>query len=120
MKPKEVSNIEQNALTICLEIKKRFNLLYFLYPKGKTYGIKFKLKRLTFVCFFLQNKVGNKEVRQMIGEIVRLYTVIKGNKSIGKIVPSVQNNQIKNHVTKDTAAINQISIIVSYTLNEKV
>ena len=56
----------------------------------------------------------------MIGEIVRLYTIIQGNKSIGKIVPSVQNNQIKNQDTKGTAVINQISNIVSYTYNEKV
>ena len=56
----------------------------------------------------------------MMGEIVRLYTIIQGNKYIGKIVPSVQNNQIKNDHTKDTAVINQISIIDSYTFNEKV
>ena len=62
----------------------------------------------------LQNKVGNKKVRQMVGEIVTFHTIIQGNKSIGK------NNQINFHKTKDTAVINQISIIVSYTLNEKV
>ena len=62
----------------------------------------------------LQNKVGNKLVRQMIGEIVTFYTMIQGNKLIGK------NNQIKNHNTKDTVVINQISIIVSYTCNENV
>ena len=56
----------------------------------------------------------------MIGEIVTFHTIKKGNKSIGKIVPSVQNNQIKIHDTKGTAVINQISIIVSYTYNEKV
>ena len=50
----------------------------------------------------------------MIEEIVTFQTLIQGNKLIGK------NNQIKIHKTKDTAVINQISIIVSYTLNEKV
>ena len=50
----------------------------------------------------------------MIGDIVTFHTIIQGDKSIGK------NNQIKIHETKDTAVINQISIIVSYTLNEKV
>ena len=30
---KDVSNIEQNAFTSCLEIKKRLNLSIFLYPK---------------------------------------------------------------------------------------
>ena len=50
----------------------------------------------------------------MIGEIVTFHTIIQGNKSIGK------NNQIKIHDTKDTGIINQISIIVSYTCNEKV
>ena len=56
----------------------------------------------------------------MIGEIVTLHTIIQGDKSIWKIVPSAQNNQIKIHDTKDTAVINQISIIVSYTCNEEV
>ena len=56
----------------------------------------------------------------MIGEIVTFHTIIQGNKSIWKIVPSVQNNQIKIHDTKYTAVINQISIVVSYTCNEKV
>ena len=56
----------------------------------------------------------------MIGEIVTLHTIIQGNKLIWKIVPSVQNNQIKIHDTEDTGIINQISIIVSYTCNEKV
>ena len=50
----------------------------------------------------------------MIEEIVTFQTLIQGNKLIGK------NNQIKIHKTKDTAVINQISIIVSYTFNEKV
>ena len=56
----------------------------------------------------------------MIKKVVRLYIIIQGNKLIYKIVPSVQNNQIKNHEIKDTVVINQISIIVSYTINEKV
>ena len=50
----------------------------------------------------------------MVGEIVTFHTIIQGNKSIG------EKNQIKIHNTKDTAVINQISIIVSYTFNEKV
>ena len=54
----------------------------------------------------------------MIKGIVTFHTIIQGN--IGKIVPSVQNNQIKIHDTKDTAVINQILIIVNYTCNEKV
>ena len=62
----------------------------------------------------LQNKVGNKYVRQTIGEIVTFHTIIQGNKSIGK------NNQINFHETKDTAVNNHISIILSYTFNEKV
>ena len=49
----------------------------------------------------------------MIGEIVTFHTIIQGNKSI------VKNNQIKFQETKDKAVINQISIIVSYTCNEK-
>ena len=56
----------------------------------------------------------------MIGEIVTMHTTIQGNKSIWKIFPSVPNNQIKIHVTKDTGVINQISIIVSYAFNENV
>ena len=56
----------------------------------------------------------------MIGEIVTTHAIIQGNKFIGKIVPSVQNNQIKkNPNTKDAGVINQISLIVSYTCNEK-
>ena len=50
----------------------------------------------------------------MIGEIITFHIIIQGNKSIGK------NNQIKIHKTKDTAIINQISIIVRHTCNEKV
>ena len=50
----------------------------------------------------------------MIGDIISFHTIIQGNKLIGK------NNQIKIHKTKDTVVINQISIIVSYTFNEKV
>ena len=50
----------------------------------------------------------------MVGEIVTFHTIIQGNKLIGK------NNQIDFHETKDTAIINQISIIVSYPCNEKV
>ena len=49
-----------------------------------------------------------------------MHTIIQGYKSIGTIVPSVQNNQINIHVNKDTRVINQISIMVSYTCNEKV
>ena len=50
----------------------------------------------------------------MIGEIVTFHTIIQGNKSIEK------NNQNKIHDTNNTAVKNQISIIVSYTCNEKV
>ena len=56
----------------------------------------------------------------MIGEIVTVHTIIQGNKWIGKIVPSVQNNQINNHVNKDTGVINQLSIVVSYIFDRKV
>ena len=56
----------------------------------------------------------------MLVEIATMHTIIQGNKLIGIIVHSVQNNQLKIHVTKDTGVINQISIIVSYTFNEKV
>ena len=56
----------------------------------------------------------------MIGVIVTFHTKIQGNKLNGKIVPSVQKNQIKIHNTKDTGVINQIFIMVSYTCNEKV
>ena len=49
----------------------------------------------------------------MIWAIVTFQTLIQGNKLIGK-------NKIKIHKIKDTAAINQISIIVGYTLNKKV
>ena len=56
----------------------------------------------------------------MIGEIITLRATIYGNKLIWKIAPLVQNNQIKIHDTKDTGVINQISIIVSYTLYEMV
>ena len=38
----------------------------------------------------------------MIAEIVTFHTIIQENKSIGKIVTSVQNNKIKIHDTKDT------------------
>ena len=58
-------------------------------------------------------KVGPNPARQMIAEKVKFHTIIQGIKSIGK------NNQISFHKTKDTAINNQISIIVSYTLNEK-
>ena len=50
----------------------------------------------------------------MIWAIVTFQTLIQGNKLIGK------SNQIKIYKTKDTADINQISIIVSYTCNKKV
>ena len=56
----------------------------------------------------------------MIGEIVIIHTIIQGNKSSWNIASSVQDNQIQIHVTKDTGVINQISIIVGYTFNEKV
>ena len=56
----------------------------------------------------------------MIGEIVTMHTTIQGNKLILKIVPSIQNNQIKIYVTKDFGVINQISMTVSDTCNEKV
>ena len=62
----------------------------------------------------LQNKVENKKVRQMIGEIVTFQTIIQGNKLIRK------NNLMNFYETKNTAVINHISIIVSYTFNEKV
>ena len=52
-------------------------------------------------------KVGTNQLRQTIGEKVICHL-------IGK------NNQISFHETKDTAVNNQISIIVSHTLNEKV
>ena len=50
----------------------------------------------------------------MIREIVTFHTIIQGINSTGK------NYQIKIHETKDIAVINQISIIVNYTLHEKV
>ena len=50
----------------------------------------------------------------MIGEIVTFHTILQRNKPIGK------KNQIKIYETKDTAEINQISVIVSYTCNEMV
>ena len=40
MRKKEVSNIEQNAFTSCLEIKKVQPFDLFI-SKGETYGIKF-------------------------------------------------------------------------------
>ena len=52
-------------------------------------------------------KVGTNQLRQTIGEKVICHL-------IGK------NNQISFHKTKDIAVNNQISIIVSHTLNEKV
>ena len=41
MKKKEVSNIEQNLFTSCLEMKKRFNLLIYLYPKVNSMVLSF-------------------------------------------------------------------------------
>ena len=60
------------------------------------------------------SKVGTNQLRQMFPQIVPFHTIIQGLKPIGK------NIQISFHETKDTAVNNQISIIVSYTLNEKV
>ena len=51
--------------------------------------------------------VGTNQLRQTIGEIVICHLIQK-------------NNQILFHETKDTAVINQLSIIVSHNSNEKV
>ena len=62
MIPKEVSKIKQNALTICLEMKKRFNILYFLYLKGKPYGDLFLIEKVNFsVVLFYRTKLGTSK-----------------------------------------------------------